>query len=297
MLRVALLQLASNAHSPSETIEKGEAACRHAAALGAHLCLFPEVWNIGYSCGFDPEAADPGQHWADQAVARDGEFVGHFRSLAGELGLAIAVTYLERWPGGPRNTVTLIDRHGRDCLTFAKVHTCDFFAMESYCTPGDGFPVATLDTPCGEVEVGAMICHDREHPESARLLMLGGAELILTPNACGLDSLRLEQFRTRAWENSVAVAMANYPASHRDGNGHSVAFTANGDLLVEAGPEEGVYVANLDLEGLRAYRRKSFWGNAYRRPHRYGALASEEVREPFAGRQNGLGESFERLRR
>jgi len=38
-----------------------------------------------------------------------------------------------------------------------------------------------------------MICFDREQPESARILMLKGAESILTPNACGLDELRLDQ--------------------------------------------------------------------------------------------------------
>ena len=38
-----------------------------------------------------------------------------------------------------------------------------------------------------------MICYDREFPESARILMLQGAELILVPNACGLDLNRLAQ--------------------------------------------------------------------------------------------------------
>ena len=60
---------------------------------------------------------------------------------------------------------------------YAKVHTCDFGA-ERALTPGDGFYVTELDTACGLVRVGAMICYDREFPESARILMLKGAELI-----------------------------------------------------------------------------------------------------------------------
>ncbi len=40
--------------------------------------------------------------------------------------MAIAVTFLEEWPVAPRNSVTLIDRHGEIVLTYAKVHTCSF---------------------------------------------------------------------------------------------------------------------------------------------------------------------------
>lgn len=66
------------------------------------------------------------------------------------------------------------------------MHTCDF-DKEAALTPGDDFYVAALDTPHGPLNVGALICYDREFPESARLLMLKGAEVILTPNACELE--------------------------------------------------------------------------------------------------------------
>jgi len=66
-----------------------------------------------------------------------------------------------------------------------------------------------------------MICYDREFPESARILMLKGAEIILTPNCCELEQSRLGQFRTRAFENMVGVAMANY-AAPQDNRGGGV---------------------------------------------------------------------------
>lgn len=52
-----------------------------------------------------------------------------------------------------------------------------------------------LDTAGGIVKVGAMICYDREFPESARILMLKRAEIILVPNACPMDINRLSQLR------------------------------------------------------------------------------------------------------
>ena len=174
--------------------------------------------------------------------------------------MAVALTYLERGPDGPRNTLSLLDRTGAEVLSYSKVHTCAF-DREAPLVRGDGFPVAALATAGGEVQVGAMICYDREFPESARVLALNGAELILTPNACDLEANRLGQYRARAYENVLALAMANYAAPQE--NGHSVALDGMAfdaqertrDMtLVEAGEGEGVFLADFDLQALRAYR-------------------------------------------
>ena len=63
-----------------------------------------------------------------------------------------------------------------------------------------------------------MICFDREFPESARILMLKGAEIILTPNACEMEDNRICQFKTRAYENMVGVVLANYAAPQQNGH-------------------------------------------------------------------------------
>lgn len=286
MLRVALLQMSSHGNDQEANLSKGEAFCRHAHQLGADIALFPEMWNIGYT-DYDMSKPAAREQWQAQAISRDQRFVKRFQALAKELEMAIALTYLEHWDGAPRNSVSVIDRHGEILMTYAKVHTCDF-AMEAACTPGDEFYVCTLDTAQGAVEIGAMICYDREFPESARVLMLKGAELILTPNACTLDENRIGQFKARAFENMVGVAMTNYAAPQN--NGHSVAFdgvaydaheTPLNMKVVEAGESEGVYLAQFDLRKMRAYRQRETWGNAYRKPRCYQALTSPTVREPF----------------
>jgi predicted amidohydrolase len=278
-LTVALLQIEAAGYDQSENLRRGEAACRTAATQGADIALFPEMWNIGY--GF---AGGDLERWRAQAVPRNGAFVQRFAALAAELGMAVAITYLEAWPGAPRNTVTLFDRHGRETLTYAKVHTCEFDQPEASLTPGEQFPVATLDTAGGPVEVGAMICFDREFPESARILALNGAELILVPNACPMDDNRSGQLRARAFEDMVAVALANYPASHDDCDGHSVAFhpcVYDGDggsrdtRVVRAGEDEEVCPARFDLDEVREWRRIAVWGAAHRRPRSYGRLVED----------------------
>ncbi|HVC83296.1 MAG TPA: nitrilase-related carbon-nitrogen hydrolase, partial [Chloroflexota bacterium] len=49
ILRVGLLQLLDKGSDQEANLAIGEAACRHAAELGADIALFPEMWNIGYT--------------------------------------------------------------------------------------------------------------------------------------------------------------------------------------------------------------------------------------------------------
>lgn len=284
LLNIALLQIAPTG-SLAGNLEKGTAACRRAKELGADIALFPEMWSNGYRI-----YGRPAEEWKAEAISAESEFVRAFGRLAGELDMAVGVTLLEAWEGGPRNTLVLFDRFGERKLTYAKVHTCDF-DVERNLTPGEDFYVTDLDTACGPVRVGAMICYDREFPESARLLMLKGAELILTPNACPMELNRLSQLRARAFENMLAVATCNYPDSVPDCNGGSSVFDGVAYLpelagsrdtcLLQAGGEEGVCVAGLDLDMLRAYRGREVHGNAYRRPKKYALLTDIRIDEPF----------------
>jgi N-carbamoylputrescine amidase len=295
-LAVALLQIEAAGYDQAENLERGERACRQAATLGADVALFPEMWNIGY--GFE---GDDLTRWRALAVRRDGPFVARFGELAAELDVAVAVTYLEEWPGAPRNAVTLFDRGGLEVLTYAKVHTCAFDRPEVALTPGDAFPVAELLTNAGPLRVGAMICYDREFPETARILALNGAELILVPNACPMEDNRTGQLRARAFENMVAVALTNYPASHEDCDGRSVAFhpcvyDADGGsrdtLVVRAGGDEEIVVARFDLDELRAWRRSEVHGGAFRRPRLYERLVEDGALEVFA-RVDAEGRPFD----
>ena len=285
MFNIALLQMTSYGADQAANLAKGTDFCRRAKALDADLALFPEMWNIGYTF-FNPIEPGEKERWAAQAIGSESEFVTHFQHLARELDMAIALTYLERWPGSPRNSLSLIDRHGEILFTYAKVHTCEF-DMEAALTPGDDWYVAALDTRRGPINIGAMICFDREFPESARVLMLKGAEVILTPNACELEINRLSQYRARAYENMTALAMTNYAAPQE--NGHSIAFDGvafdnhgSRDMtVIEADGREDVFIAPIDLVRLRRYRAHEAWGNAYRKPSRYALLTSTEVHAPF----------------
>lgn len=284
ILKIALLQIAP-CGTLEDNLKKGMDACKKAKEMGADIALFPEMWSNGYDI-YHREIDE----WKAEAIPADSDFIDTFGNLAQELCMAIGVTFLEKQNQAPRNSLVLFDRFGARKFVYAKVHTCDF-GEERHLTPGEDFYVTALDTAHGMVKVGAMICYDREFPESARILMLKGAELILVPNACPMEINRLSQLRARAFENMVAVATCNYPETVPDCNGGSSVFDGVAYLpemegsrdtcILQADGKEGIYIAELDLEQLRGYREKEVHGNAYRRPVKYGLITDTKIDAPF----------------
>lgn len=282
-LKIALLQILPG-NNLNDNMIKGLEYCRKAKDMGADIALFPEMWNTGYSI---PE--DINQLKA-KSISLESHYIQAFKTLARELDMAIGITLLEQYESLPGNSFCLIDRFGKIILNYTKVHTCDF-GDECRLSPGNDFHVADLDTRQGNIKIGAMICFDREFPESARVLMLKGAEIILVPNACPIEINRFSQLRARAYENMVGIAMTNYPQGNSNCNGHSCAFDGiayhlSGEgsrdmLILEAGEEEGIFIADFPISQLREYRETEVHGNAYRRPDRYKILIDEHIEEPF----------------
>lgn len=283
-LKIALLQIAPCGSLEQNKI-KGITSCRKAKEMGADIVLFPEMYSNGYDI-----YTRPANVWKEDAIAVDSDFVTSFSKLAKELDMAICITLLEKFGEAPRNTLVLFDRFGKHKFSYAKVHTCDF-SVERNLTAGEDFYVAELDTKQGKINVGAMICYDREFPESARILMLKGAELILVPNACPMEINRLSQLRGRAYENMTAIATCNYPETVPDCNGGSTLFDGVAYLpelegsrdtcVFKAEEGEGIYIAELDVDMLRRYRKNEVHGNAYRRPDKYTALTENNIEAPF----------------
>ncbi|HSR04866.1 MAG TPA: carbon-nitrogen hydrolase family protein, partial [Proteiniclasticum sp.] len=101
----------------------------------------------------------------------------------------------------------------------------------------------------------------------------------------------LAQLRGRAYENMIAIATCNYPVTQPDCNGHSTVFdgvaylpelpNSRDTCIMEAGEEEGIYLAEIDLDMLRTYRELEVHGNTYRHPSKYSLLIEEDIQAPF----------------
>lgn len=155
---------------------------------------------------------------------------------------------------------------------------------------GDRFKVCDFDG----VKLGIMICYDREYPESARVLMLKGAEIILVPNDCGSMRPRLQALSTRAYENMTGVVMANPPGENC---GNSCAYSpicwdedgncVDNTVFLADEKTEGLFYADYDLKELREYRSDEMMGNTFRKVKAYGKLLDAEVTEPFLRETGG----------
>ncbi len=305
-LKIAFLQM----NGIELDIEKNQMIadryCREAAALGADIAVFPEMFSIAYPDG----VADPRQHWKEvafegkqpdqalvakyrsYAIGHDHPYLNHFRQLAATLNMAIAVTYMGRGKKAPRNSVLLIDRHGQDVIQYSKVHLYAPNFIDALCEPGEAFFVKELDTKAGPVKVGTLICADRDIPEPARILMKKGAELVLLCNASSIegfsDGLISDFVRVRAYENAMAIAICNYPAPVEDG--HSTLFNANGSIAFRAETEEGLFIAKCDLDALRQHRATTMSGDAFREECFFQEFLGGPILSPFKGRKNAMGE-------
>lgn len=287
--KVGLIQQKAIANNINKNLDLGLKYVTEAKNLGVDIVLFPEMWSNGYNPPYEDAFGNPldenyeneRRKWLAEAVDEESEYIKSFKSIAKELEIGIVITYLSKGKNRPQNTALVIDKTGEILMKYSKVHTCDF-SLEGLLESGDEFKVCDF---CG-VKLGIMICYDREFPESARILMLRGAEIILVPNACDMNPARINQLSTRAFENMTGIAMANYPG---DNWGNSCAYSPivfddNGNYIdnkiISANDiKEDIIVAEFDLESIRNYRKSETWGNAYRKVKAYKDLLDPNVKE------------------
>ena len=271
IFKVAVLQMRSENRAYEDNIKVITRNMTEAKKNNADVLLLPECFMTGYDLTIDNDAAISE---GDLAALCD---------KAKELGIGLVATALTKGNVKPQNAAFVIGKHGEILMKYSKVHTCDF-ADERVLESGTEFKVCDFDG----VKIGIMICYDREYPESARILMLKGTEIILVPNDCVSMRPRLQALSTRAYENMCGVAMANpngknagnscaYSPICWDGNDECVDNT----LLLADAETEGLFYAEFDMDAIRQYREREMLGNTFRKVKAYSDLLSDEIHYPF----------------
>ena len=278
-LKVAMVQYDANEPDIDFNTKVAMKYIKEAKESGADIVLFPECFLTAYCCPDIVEELLPLEElendsefidWCNSAVTEEEEHVLQIRKLAKELQIGVVITAFTKGEKYPQNTAFIIDRNGDIILKYSKVHTCDF-DWERYLESGQEFKVCKFDG----VNIGVMICYDREYPESARELMLQGAEIIFNPNCCGGMEPRLKELSVRAMENMVGVAMANPPAPgmRRSAAFNPMVWGENGEVLdntIIVAEEffEGIVYAEFDIDVIRKYRENEDLGK-FRKPRAY----------------------------
>jgi predicted amidohydrolase len=169
-------------------------------------------------------------------------------------------------------------------LHYRKLHL-PFLGCDRFAAPGD-LPLAVADTPLGRI--GLSICYDGSFPESARVLKLRGAQLIVLPTNWpeAATISRAYQSIVRAFENHVHYAACNRVGSEGGFRfpGDSKIVDCTGRVVAQSGDGEALLLAELDLPAADVNRIVNVPGKyeldriAHRRPEHYGAIV--EPRRP-----------------
>ncbi len=270
-MRVALDQWRPVTGGREEGLARLDRAAAHAVAEGVDLLVLPEMALTGYNIGAGAVAgaAEPEGGVLDRALS----------GVAQARRIAILAGYPRRDDANRvLNAIRLVDATGATRATYAKTHLYGDVDRAQF-APGDGFaPVVSL----GGWRIGLAICYDLEFPETARVLALDGAEIILAPtaNMAPFDSVALRMVPTRAEENALYVAYCNLCGSEGafDYVGLSCLCGPDGSDLARAGGGEMTLVADLDRTRLDAARATSTH-LADRRPDLYRSLADPRDRK------------------
>jgi predicted amidohydrolase len=240
---VSLVQIASPPDETPDQRRQRVAALIREQAAASDLILLPELWANGY---FEFEA------YPEQAEDLDGPTVTLGRELAADLGchLHLGSVLLRHPDGGMTNTALLIGPDGEIAHRYEKIHVFGYQSREAeLLRPGASVSVAA--TPLGRLT--ATTCYDLRFPELWRALVDAGAELAVVPAAW--PAARREHWRLftscRAVEEQVYVIACNAVGPQRGGvllGGHSRIVDPWGEVVLEAGDDEGVFTATIDRE-------------------------------------------------
>ncbi|HAH97173.1 MAG TPA: hypothetical protein DCX37_03390 [Firmicutes bacterium] len=275
MLRAAVVQLSAfNIQQSAQALEHAVAMVHQAAEQKPDLVLLPECTYPSYYLG-DQNAPGTTQDELDYVM-------NAFAELARKYRFHLAVGLPERASGRLYNSAFLFGPQG---AVIGKVRKSFLWHFDAHWFSGGGeFPV--FDTALGKI--GMLICADARLPEIARMLKLGGAEIILDPTnwvSSGGERTKLTnpQFefmvQTRALENKVWFLAANKIGLERRSIlfcGRSCVIAPSGERVLEASADrEEILICEIDL-GKSAEDEivPGFSCIKDRRPETYGLLAA-----------------------
>lgn len=272
-LTVAILQKKSLNRQYKKSADIIIEKMKEAVEKGTDILLLPEAFLTGYELPMSNE----------EALSDRSDYIRQICDAARSLHIGVVLTAITKGLKKPQNSAYVIDKNGIVIMKYAKVHTCDF-ADEACLESGDAFNVCDFHG----IKLGIMICYDREYPESARVLMMKGAEIILVPNDCAAMKPRLCALSTRAYENMVGIAMAN-PNGENAGNSCAyspICWDQNGEcvdnvILMADDMTEDLFYAEFDLDAICNYREHEMMGNTFRKVKAYDILLSEKISYPF----------------
>ena len=254
-------------HNTADRLHNVERLCDGMCDLarrGAELVVLQELHNTLYFCDLEDVSR------FDLAEPIPGPSTDIYGRIAKECGVVLVTSLFEkRATGLYHNTAVVFEKDGSIAGKYRKMHIPDDpgYYEKFYFTPGDlGFH--PIQTSVGRL--GVLVCWDQWYPEAARLMALGGADILIYPTAIGFDPADTpeEQQRQRqAWQlvmrghavaNGLPVVAVNRVGEELNQRfwGSSFICGPQGEMYYEASEnEEESIIVDVDMSRSELVRR------------------------------------------
>ena len=273
----AAVQIDIRLGDPAKNLSVMNLWARKASAQGARLVIFPECALTGYCF----ESVEEARLLAETIPGPSTTTMG---ALARELGVYLVYGLVERDGERVFNALAFVGPEGPIGNGYRKVHL-PYLGLDRFATPGDR-PFCVEETPL--CRIGLHICYDAGFPESARVLTLQGADLIVLPTNWppGSEEFAVHGIPTRALENNVYAIAANRVGEERGFRfvGRSSICSPRGKVLAFGDSEvEQLLLAEIDPACSREKRIVRVPGKHVidrirdRRPEFYGLIGSPKM--------------------
>ena len=278
-IKVAITQMHCD-DNYENNINRAEQLVRKAASEGANIILLQELFEGLYFCQVEDY-----DKFSLAEERNNCKAIKHFQKIAKELNVVLPISFFEKSVTNYFNSLVVIDADGKDLGLYRKTHipTGECYEEKFYFSPGDtGFKV--FKTKFGKIGIG--ICWDQWFPETARILTLLGAELLLFPTAIGSEPVLIRDSMPH-WRNTMcghaAANIIPVLASNRVGEekafnskmtfqGYSFIADQHGEVVESMDRvEEGIRIHEFDLDEIN--KERTSWGVFRdRRPECYNMI-------------------------
>lgn len=266
MPRFALAQM-NMSSIYEENIAKADYFIEKASKEHVDCLLLPELFTRLYFCQIeDYESFSYAEERSNSKTLK------HFQKMAERFQIVLPISFFEKAGNCFFNSLVVFDKDGKDLGLYRKSHipTGACYEEKFYFAEGDtGFKV--FHSSCGNLGIG--ICWDQWFPETARILALKGADILMFPTAIGsepilpFDSMKHWQnvMRGHASANIMPLLAANRFGKENIGDS-SMIFYGSSFIADEHGEivssfnreEEGLLYKDFDFQKIANERQT--WG-------------------------------------
>lgn len=246
-LKIACLQMNIAFGEPEINFQTAKQLMNKVMNKEPDVIVLPELWTTGYDLTRLHEITDVG---ANRAI----EFL---KNVAKQYGVhLIGGSVANRESSGVKNTLLIVNKNGELVHQYSKLHLFKLMDEHLYLEAGNEKGLFQLENH----PFAGVICYDIRFPEWIRAHTSSGAEALFV--VAEWPAPRLAHWRSlliaRAIENQCFVIACNRSGDDPNNRfaGHSMVIDPWGEVLAEAGEEEEILLAEIDLDRVKEIRKQ-----------------------------------------